>query len=525
MDSASLRSDESYTPIDRQRATTKARYGRESTVTPSSDAESVSCLTPSTLGAGRGTLPCDVCEIEANHASRYCPHCCQKMCGLCEEMHARFGGTLRHTTVQCMSKSKHVDEDLLQIFRERYGLNFCQAVDLIKTELGLQVCANYISSSVTLLADDDQVLDLVCDTVKQLGNDTINQSKDITKRVKQGKIEWTICGESAIITLKLFVDKMTLFSEHHSVVVTVFSNGTRTSWTKFVEASSDRCSSQSGRISRQADQYLRQAQKKHLFDSMSDLRDIDTKITVTCDPEAYTEVDYGLRDIVDALHTVAMEEVARPDSDVFRLRVYALLKETDSNVLCLVKQTDSGYKLGIRAKDKDTVQATKQEFLSIFCKECSHCQRECSSPVYLACKHVLCSGCVDPSLTTTAQCPLCADQLREKTPIISLQVQAFQALDRTLDRPLHQPLDKTYLGNRARTTKSSYTAQTQVSLQRKEWKRVTGGLGRLRALLEQNFGLRVGGTGDRLAIYGHQQEILDLAVHTLEHLNESVPKT
>lgn len=43
-------------------------------------------------------------------------------------------------------------------------------------------------------------------------------------------------------------------------------------------------------------------------------------------------------------------------------------------------------------------------------------------------------------------------------------------------------------------------------------------------MIENNYGFKVAGTGDDIRIYGQQPEILELAVQSLERLNEKTPE-
>lgn len=54
---------------------------------------------------------------------------------------------------------------------------------------------------------------------------------------------------------------------------------------------------------------------------------------------------------------------------------------------------------------------------------------------------------------------------------------------------------------------------------------MTGGLNRLKSIIENTYGFRVAGPEDNMKIYGQQPEILELAVQSLERLNEKTPET
>lgn len=52
-----------------------------------------------------------------------------------------------------------------------------------------------------------------------------------------------------------------------------------------------------------------------------------------------------------------------------------------------------------------------------------------------------------------------------------------------------------------------------------KWKKASGGILRLKSLIETKYGLHVSGSDDNLKIYGQQYEILELAIQTLECMN------
>ncbi|XP_060596130.1 uncharacterized protein LOC132750204 [Ruditapes philippinarum] len=208
------------------------------------------------------------------------------------------------------------------------------------------------------------------------------------------------------------------------------------------------------------------------------------------------------------------------------MKLYVLMKENNDDVLCHMEKTDSVLKLVIQGTDDKTVNNVKQEFLSLFCKECSSCKRDSTRPIFLECKHVLCQHCVTKSASRNdgLRCPICSDTTREKTPVTSLKLRCMQVIDSHLMENTQTSTSRPF--GIVRKQSSLRIPHVSVKIPKyllQKWKKLTGGKSRLKSVIENTYGLKVAGVDDNMKIYGQQQEILDLAVQSLEKLNEKTP--
>ncbi|XP_045188781.2 uncharacterized protein LOC123546506 [Mercenaria mercenaria] len=452
---------------------------------------------------------CDACKITKDiNMFLYCPVCKQKLCNSCVAIHNRLGGTRSHhnSTEKCWSESEVLVKSVIDTIMKEQKKNLDQLSSELIEELAIQVCHLYDQDNLELRAPALDVLELATDTVADMTRSGI---KSMTKRVRHGAIEWTLRGHRAEAIAKLFKNEINCLIKTYDVVVTLKQGCNVVAWPL-----------QRPRSSTGPNSMLTES------GSMLDSRDGTIEMTLRSNFENYYAVDCEIEGLKDEVESLLRAEILRPKQDEFRMKLYTMMKESSDDVICHVEKLENVYKLVIQGQEATTVENVKHEFLSLFCKECSSCNKESSRPTYLDCKHVLCHDCVKLSacLNDGLSCPVCSDNNRQKTPVSSLQLQCIQVIDNLIDT--------TTKNNRSvaivRKQSSVKTPQLSTKIPKylvNKWKKMTGGLSRLKSLIENTYGFKVAGMGENMKIYGQQQEILDLAVQSLDKLNEKTPDT
>lgn len=228
----------------------------------------------------------------------------------------------------------------------RQLLNLEQLSSDIIEQLGIQVCYQPDEGLIEVRAPAIDVLELAVNTVcSMLMGEPANNHADVQKVVRHGAVEWTLRGELAVTTAKLFKTELSSLVDTYDAAINVKCAGNLdVTWlnTRSKDAAE--------------------------FGKFSDFENGAIEISLRVSFENYYAFGCEIDGTTDEIQNLTIAEVLRPEHDGCRMKIYSIMKESSNDVMCKVEKLEHVHKLVILGRDAQAVEDTKQEFLGLFCK-------------------------------------------------------------------------------------------------------------------------------------------------------------
>lgn len=220
----------------------------------------------------------------------------------------------------------------------------------IRNHLGIQVCVEYDEGVIELLAPTRAILDIALSTV-QLMEEPSKFNEDTMVTIKDRGVECTIRSPLALIVVKLFKEELKKLAEKCTVQTKA----------RHEKETAQSCDSNNERS-------MQTASRLSGLDNMKIGENRDMELQVRSSFDDFEILKSDMEDILNAVRTLPKAEILRPRQDEFRMRIYAMMKDVDNDVVCFVESLETVFKLVIKSREEQIVEDVKQEFLSLFCK-------------------------------------------------------------------------------------------------------------------------------------------------------------